>query len=33
MKAWKSRVGDESTHVEHALMLQDTAPIKEANAE
>ncbi len=23
MKAWKSKVGDESTHVEHALMLQD----------
>lgn len=25
MKAWKSKIGDESTQVEHALMLQDTA--------
>lgn len=25
MKAWKSKVGDETTHVEHALMLQDEA--------
>lgn len=33
MKAWKSRVGDESTHVEHALMLQDTPAIKEADSE
>jgi hypothetical protein len=23
MKAWKSKIGDESTHVEHALMLQE----------
>lgn len=23
MKAWKSKIGDESTQVEHALMLQD----------
>ncbi|MDO8650839.1 MAG: hypothetical protein Q7R66_01435 [Undibacterium sp.] len=25
LNAWKSKVGDESTQVEHALMLQDTA--------
>ncbi|MFZ6750177.1 hypothetical protein [Undibacterium sp. Ren11W] len=24
LKAWKSKVGDESSHVEHALMLQDS---------
>ncbi len=24
LKAWKSKIGDESTHVEHALMLHDT---------
>lgn len=23
VKAWRSKVGDETTHVEHALMLQD----------
>ena len=23
LKAWRSKVGDESTHVEHALMLRD----------
>ena len=23
LKAWKSKVGDETSHVEHALMLQD----------
>jgi hypothetical protein len=28
MKAWKSKVGDESTQVEHALMLHD-APVAE----
>ena len=26
LKAWKSKVGDESKHVEHALMLVDVAP-------
>lgn len=24
LKAWKSKVGDESTHVEHALMLHES---------
>ena len=28
LKAWKSRIGDESTRVEHALMLQE-APEQE----
>lgn len=30
IKAWKSKVGDETTHVEHALMLHENA---EAQAE
>lgn len=30
MKAWKSKIGDESTQVEHALMLQDTATTESA---
>jgi hypothetical protein len=31
LKAWKSKVGDESTQVEHALMLQ-SVPLGEAVA-
>lgn len=30
MKAWRSRVGDESTQVEHALMLQEPASAETA---
>ena len=30
MKAWRSRVGDESTQVEHALMLQESASAETA---
>jgi hypothetical protein len=32
MKAWKSKVGDESTQVEHALMLQDAPVVETASS-
>lgn len=33
LKAWKSKVGDESTHVEHALMLHEPENESEASNE
>ncbi|MBC3935681.1 hypothetical protein H8K47_09950 [Undibacterium sp. CY7W] len=32
LRAWQSRVGDESTQVEHALMLQEALPVADAEA-